>query len=195
MQKHLPYAVVTPRTLAKFNGSALILPDVRVLDDHERQAAAYFAKSGGKLVITGTDATGLGDQKSVVRFKDCPGKAYAQALESNFADTAPSSQAAFLGSLPANDDITVEGSPAVATHVAMVNGKLHVYFANFKGLRGGENARQTPADGMRVTAKGGGKAKFLPFLGEEQELRGEQNGNATVYQLPPIFRGGVFWIE
>src|SRR6266403_2633074 len=28
MQKHLPYAVVTPRTIAQFNGSALILPDV-----------------------------------------------------------------------------------------------------------------------------------------------------------------------
>jgi hypothetical protein len=195
MQQHLPYAVVTPRTLTKFKGSALILPDVRVLDDSERQAITNFAKAGSKLIITGTDATGLGEQKNVARFMDCPGKAYAQALENNFAEAAPSSQAAFLASLPANDAIAVEGSPAVATHVARVDGKLHVYFANFKGLRGGENARQTPAEGMRVTVKAGGKAKFLPFLGEVQELRGERKGNATVYPLPPILRGGVFWIE
>ena len=195
MQKHLPYAVVTPRTLANFSGSALVLPDVRVLDDRERQAVADFAKLGSKLVITGTDATGLGDQKNVVRFRDCPGKAYTHSLESNFADTAPSSQTAFLENLPANDEISIEGSSAVATQVAQVDGKLHVYFANFQGLRGGENARQTFADGMRVTVRAGGKAEFLPFLGEEQELHGERKGNATVYKIPPIFRGGVFWIE
>jgi hypothetical protein len=76
-----------------------------------------------------------------------------------------------------------------------------VYFANFKGLRGGENARQEPEASVRIIVNDGGKvnagdkAKFLPFLGEEQELHGERKGNTTVYQLPPILRGGVFWIE
>jgi len=97
--------------------------------------------------------------------------------------------------LPANAELSIEASPAVATHIAKVGGKLHVYFANFKGLRGGENARQEPEAGVRITVNDGGKAKFLPFLGEEQELQGKRKGNATVYQLPPILRGGVFWIE
>jgi hypothetical protein len=195
MQRHLSYEVVTPRTIAKFNGNALILPDVRLLDQTERNSLRTFAKSGGKLVITGTDATGLRQRTNSAPIANCPGKAYLQALESNFAGTSTSSQAAFLESLLANAEMSIEASPAVATHIAKVGGKLHVYFANFKGLRAGENARQEPEAGVRITVNDGGKAKFLPFLGEEQELRGERKGNVTVYQLPPILRGGVFWIE
>jgi len=195
MQKHLPYAVVTPRTLAKFTGSALILPDVRLLDPTEHNLLRTFAQSGHNLVITGIDVTGLPQQKRIARFANCPGKAYLQALEDNFAGTSPSSRAAFLESLPANAEVSIEASPSVATHVANVDGKVHVYFANFKALRGGENARQEPEAGVRITVNDGGKAKFLPFLGEEQELQGKRKGNATVYQLPPILRGGVFWIE
>jgi hypothetical protein len=195
IQKHLPYEVVTPRTIAEFRGSALILPDVRLLDHSERNSLQTFAKTGGKLVITGTDTTGLPQQKNIARFATCPGKAYLQALESNFAGTSPSSQAAFLESLSASAELSIEAAPAVATHIAKVGDKLHVYFANFKALHGGENARQEPEAGVRITVNAGGKAKFLPFLGEEQELHGKRKGNATVYQLPPILRGGVFWIE
>jgi hypothetical protein len=195
MQKHLPYAVVTPRTLSKFRGSALVLPDVRVLDETERDSLRAFAKAGGAIVIAGTDVTGLPQQQSIVRLTNSPGKEYLQALESNFAGTSPSSQAAFLEKLPSNPEVSIEAAPTVATHIAKVGGTLHVYFANFKGLRGGENARQEPETGVRVTVQGGGKAKFLPFLGEERELQGEKSGNAEVYRLPPIFRGAVFWIE
>jgi hypothetical protein len=194
MQKHLPYAIVTPRTIADFKGSALILPDVRLLDERELTSLRKFAESGGNLVVTGADATGL-PQKNISRYADCPGKMYLQALETNFGGTSPSSQATFLDMLPANTEVSVEASPAVATHIVRVDGTLHVYFANFKGLRGGQNARQEPEAGARITVNTGGKAKFLPFVGEEQELQGERKGNATVYQLPPILRGGVFWIE
>jgi hypothetical protein len=195
MQQHLAYTIVTPRTLAEFKGSALILPDVRVLDASERTALKAFAGSGGKLVITGADVTGLPQQKEISRLQECPGKAYLQALESNFETASPSSQTEFLQTLPATDEIKVEGSPALATHIVNVDSKLHVFFASFKGLRGGKNAQQEPEAGVRITLNAGGKAKFLPFLGEEQELKGERKGKATVYQLPPITRGGIFWVE
>jgi hypothetical protein len=195
MQKHLSYAIVTPRTLATFDGSALILPDVSVLDESERNLLLAFAKAGNKVVITGTDATGLASQKSVARFADCPGKEYLHALEKNFAETSSSSAVDFLNSLPANPDVRVEASPMVATHIARVDGKLHVFFANFKGLRAGENARQEPEAGVRITVQDGSKAKFLPFLGEALEVRGEKSGAEWVYRLPAIDRGAVFWIE
>jgi hypothetical protein len=195
MQKHIPYAIVTPRTLAAFRGSALILPDVRVLDESERESLLAFAKSRSKLVITGTDTTGLPQEANIARFANCPEKTYLQALEANFLGTSPSSQAAFLESLPTNPEVSIDASPTVATHVANVDGKLHVYLANFKGLRGGENARQELETGGRITVQAGGKAKFLPFLGEVQELQGEKSGKGWVYRLPPIFRGAVFWIE
>jgi hypothetical protein len=59
MQKHLPYAVVTPRTIAQFNGSVLILPDVRLLEETERNSLRTLAKARGKLVVSGADGTGL----------------------------------------------------------------------------------------------------------------------------------------
>jgi hypothetical protein len=195
MQKHIPYMVVTPRTLAAFKGSALILPNVRVLDESERESLRAFTKAGGKLAITGVDATGLSSQANTTRFADCPGEAYLLALQDNFTGTVPSSQSTFLGSLPDNPEISIEASPQVATHIARVAGNLHVFIANFKGLRGGENARQEPEMGVRITVLAGGRAKFLPFLGEEQELQGKKTGNAQTYTLPPIFRGAVFWIE
>jgi hypothetical protein len=195
MQKHIPYMVVTPRTLAAFHGSALILPDVRLLDESERHSLEAFAKSEGKLAITGTDATGLAPQAGISRFPDCPGKAYLQSLENDFSATVPSSQSAFLASLPENPEISIGASPHVATHIARVAGNLQVFLANFKGLRARENARQEPEVGVRITVPAGGKAKFLPFLGEEQELQGKKTGSVETYTLPAIFRGAVFWVE
>ncbi|HUM05818.1 MAG TPA: hypothetical protein VLT90_10180 [Terriglobales bacterium] len=195
LQKHLSYQVVTPRTLAQFGGGALILPDVRVLDDSERNLLRDLVKRGKRLIVTGTDVTTLPNQANIVRFADCPGKAYTQLLERDFPAASPSSQSQFLEALPANPEVTVEASSAVATHIARVDGKLHVYFANFKGLRGGENANQDPETGVTVNARAGDKAKFLPYLGEEQVLRGEKKGEATLYRLPPISRGAVFWID
>ena len=121
MRKHLAYAIVTPRTLAAFNGSTLIFPDVSVVDESERNLLTAFAKSGKTVVITGTDATGLASQKSVVRFADCPGKAYLQPLEKNFAETPPSSAVDFLKTLPANPEVRVEASPMVATCPPAIN--------------------------------------------------------------------------
>ena len=195
MQKHIPYAIVTPRTLSAFHGSALVLPNVGVLEEAELASLRRFAKSGSKLLITGADATTLPSQNNIVRIADCPGKAYLQALEKDFAGTSPASQSAFLDALPVNSEVSVEASAPVATHVASVDGKMHIFLANFKGLRGGENARQEPESGASITVRTGGKAKFLPFLGEEQELRGEKSRKGWTYRLPPIVRGAVFWVE
>ena len=61
MQKHLEFQIVTPRTLADFQGKTLVLPDVRVLGDVEKNSLQAFAGKGNRLVITGTDATGIGE--------------------------------------------------------------------------------------------------------------------------------------
>src|SRR6202158_2620711 len=68
MQKHLEFQIVTPRTLSDFHGKALVLPDVRMLDGKEKQSLGAFAAKGTRLVITGTDATGIGGSQNVVRF-------------------------------------------------------------------------------------------------------------------------------
>jgi hypothetical protein len=193
MQQHLAYQIVTPRTLAQFHGAALVLSDVRALDDGERQALRRFIEGGGNLIVAGEDATGTKQNEQVARFAESPGKSYAQALEKDFSGTNPSQQSAFLNALPVQGEVKVQASPAVATHIARVDGKVHVFLVNFKGLRGGDNARQETESGVQITVKGHGVGHFLPFLGKMQEIQGTVVGANTVFNLPPIFRGAAFW--
>ena len=211
MQKHLEFQIVTPRTLADFKGQTLVLPDVRVIGDSEKSWLKSFAESGKRLVITGTDVTGIGSMQNVVRFPVDPGKAYNAALEKDFEQASPDSQQAFFDSLhgPAvqlyeklsgSNIVHVKAGPHVATSIARTSdGHINCFFANFAGLVGGSNPVQTPEDGVEVSvsvvSKSQGKGHFLPFMGETQEVKGTRSGDALVFALPQITKGAVFWYE
>jgi hypothetical protein len=198
MQKHWEFQVVTPRNLTDFKGETLVLPDVRILNEQERDWLRTFVEQKHNLVITGADATQLGETANVARFPRCPGKAYMIASESDFERADPDSQAEFLKSLKNTSDVEVAASPMVATSIAHVAGTPHIFFANFAGLVGKENPVQTPQTGVRVrVAKAGkGKAFFLPFLGDVQEVSGvREPDGSTSYTLPTITKGAVFWYE
>ena len=197
MRKHLEFQIVTPRTLKDFTGEILILPDVRVFDDSERSFIPDYVRNGHTLVITGTDSTQMGSASNIIRLPQCPGKAYMRALETDFEHADPNSQESFLKSVKNATPLEIAASPNVSTSVAHVDGKLHVFFANFAGLRGGINPVQTPQTGIRVTIseESKGRGFFLPFLGEMQELNGSQENGHISYLLPPISKGAVFWYE
>lgn len=198
MQKHLEFQIVTPRTLVEFHGQRLVLPDVRVLGDAEKEWLKGFVGSGKRLVITGMDASEVGDSKNVVRFADCPGKAYNSALDKNLEQASPDSQHEFLESLQGGDSVRIKASPLVATSIARTSdGHTNVFFANFAGLRGGVNPIQTPQNDVqvRVSAKTELKGFFLPFLGEVQAVKGTRQGDSVSFSLPPITKGAVFWYE
>jgi hypothetical protein len=78
-----------------------------------------------------------------------------------------------------------------------VDGKLHVFFANFEGLVPKQNAVQTPQRGIRVSlgASPTGKAWFLPFLGEAQEIQSQREGANLVFTLPDVQKGAVVWFD
>ena len=188
---------MTPRTLAEFKGDTLILPEVRILSDSERSWLQQYVGAGKKLIITGADATQLPPAPNVVRIEPCPGKAYMAALEADFDHTTPDSQAAFLKNIDGGSGIQIEASPQVATSVALVEGKPHIFLANFAGLRGGVNPVQTVQAGIRITvsSENNGPAFFLPFMGEVQEVKGVRHGGAVSYTLPPVSKGAVFWYQ
>ncbi len=195
MQKHMAFQIVTPRTLGKFAGSTLVLPDVRVLSDDEKtQLKTYLAK-GNELVITGADMTGLADATGIVRFADCPGKLYSQMLVKDFENADPNSQQTFFSSLKTDSTVQISASPLVATSIVSTDGSPHIFFANFAGLKGGVNPVQTVQSGVRVETSLRGEGRFLPFLGEVTAVPGVVSGGRTTYTLPPISKGGIFWIE
>jgi len=197
MQKHLEFQIVTPRTLTDFRGKTLVLPDVRVLSDGEKSWLKTFSASN-RVVIAGTDATGLTSSNNVVRFPDDPGKAYNAALEKDFDHASPEVQADFFKSLQGGTPVQIDAGPHVATSMARTSdGHINVFFANFTGLRGGSNPIQTPQTGVqvRVISASKGKGFFLPFLGEAQALKGVRQEGAITFTLPPISKGAVFWME
>ena len=119
------------------------------------------------------------------------------ALEADFEHTTPDSQAAFLKNLESGSGIRIEASPQVATSVAMVQGKPHIFLANFAGLQGGVNPVQTVQTGIRITVspENSGPGFFLPFMGEVKEVKGMRDGGVVSYTLPPVSKGAVFWYQ
>jgi hypothetical protein len=197
MQKHLEFQIVTPRTLAEFQGKTLVLPNVRVLGQSEKDWLKEFA-AAKRLVVTGADATELGDIPNVVRLRECPGKTYNAAIEKDFEHSSPETAREFFASLQGAGALRIQASPQIATSIARTSdGHINCFFANFAGLRGGSNPIQTPQNGVEVTvqAKAEGKGFFLPFLGQVQAVKGERNGDSVRFTLPTITRGAVFWFE
>jgi hypothetical protein len=197
MQQHLEFQIVTPRTLSDFQGSTLVLPDVRVMSDGEKSWLREYVGRNKLLLVTGEDATGLGDRANVIRISKCPGKDYSASLQKDFAGSTPDQEHEFVESLNADNAIRVVASPMIATSVARVDGKPHVFFANFAGLRGGGNPIQTPQTGVQVTVAGAARHRgfFLPFLGQAQPLDGAVSNGSVIYKLPTINKGAVFWYE
>ena len=196
MQKHLEYQVVTPRDLQNFHGETLVLPDVRMLDEKERVWLRSYVAAGRTLVINGDDSTDLPKLPNVLRFPNDPGKLYMTALEHNFEHTSPEQEQALLAGLKTGTDIVVQASPGVATHIAEVDGKECVFFANFNGLRGHENPRQKPESGVRMVISGThNDVEYLSFLGTVERLRGKREGSEVVFVLPPIEKGAVACVQ
>ena len=207
MQSHRAFQIVTPRTLDRFHGKTLVLPDVRILSDPEQKSIAQFVKQGNQLIVTGAsaiddaiDATippvaASSTQQNVIRFTQCPGKAYNSALEADFDRATPQMQQSFLNALPSNQSVEVSAPPSLATSISEVNGAPHVFLANFAGLVGGKNPVQTPQANIKITltAVANSSGFFLPFLGEVQQLDGTQSNGRITFHLPTITKGAVFW--
>jgi hypothetical protein len=192
MQKHWEFQVVTPRNLASFKGDALILPDVREMSADEREDLKKLAAGGTRVVAAGR--TQFEDIPNLTVFADNPCRGYVESLDDNLEKADPSREAEFLSQLHHTSPIEIEAPPQVATSIAMVDGKPHIFLANFSGLRGGINPIPTPLANITIRTQGS-QASYLPFMGQARALPGEKQGDKTVFRLPPLERGGVVWIE
>ncbi len=196
LQHHMEYEVVTPRTLSKFRGQTLVLPNVRELSEEERRDLSTFVGNRGRLIITGKNSTGLNSGESVLIYPNCPGKAHLAAIQREI-NASDQSEPKFLASLGNETHIQIDAPSLVATQIASVEGKPHIFFANFAGLVPGKNAKQTPVQNARVFVKDmpANRLIYLPFLGEKQEIDVNRSNGQTSFIIPSIEKGGVAWIE
>jgi hypothetical protein len=137
----------------------------------------------------------LSASDSVVRFKDCPGKAYFDALEKDFPSASQKSPTEFLAAMDVKAKIEVDAPSTVAANISQVDGTPHIFLANFTGLVPGKIATQTPVSGIRVRvpASNGDTLAYLPFMGETQTLHGTKRGEQIEFTLPPVERGAIVW--
>jgi hypothetical protein len=197
LQNHLEFQVVTPRTLAAFQGRTLILPDVSTAETFEREQLQRFLARGGRLIVTGSGLADLPPAPAFIRFVDSPGAVHIDALEKNFSLASKTSPGEFLATLRPNQDLTVSASPYVASNTASVNGKTHVFLVNFAGVIPHRNLKPTAENSARITVPSSRKCvlRFLPFLGEEQVIAGTISGDHLVFSLPSFERSAVAWLE
>lgn len=197
MQAHREFQIITPRTLDSFQAECLVLPNVTVLNETEKRALKALIERGGRLVILGTDVTGVESSSKVLRLASDPARDYFNALKKDFADASAKPPREFLDAARVMAEIEIEAPAVVAANYGSVNGQPHIYLANFGGLVPGKVGVPTSAGGIRVKIPSarGEALTFLPFLGEAQILRGEKKGDSIEFVLPPVERGAVLWIE
>jgi hypothetical protein len=196
IQQHRALQVVTPRTLADFQGEALVLPNVSVLRETERGDLKAFVDHGGRVIVLGEDSSGILPSPKKVVLPSDPAQEYFQALASGFAVGSANPPKELLNALGGNDGMQIDAPTTVAANFAMVSGKPHVYLANFGGLVPGKIAVPTPVTGIhvRVPTAMGDSLTYLPFLGEKQIVHGVKRGNLMEFTLPPLERGAVVWV-
>ncbi|MBT9330103.1 hypothetical protein [Paracidobacterium acidisoli] len=197
LENHIQFQIVTPRTLSSFHGPTLVLPDVRFISDEESAAFHTFAQSG-RLVLTGKPDEKLQDIAGAIRLPDSPERAYLDAASSHFDGERPADASSALQKAIDNHfDISIEAPRTVVGHVARVNNKTYVYFANFTGLQAGVNATPTPQTEVSVLVPSslGTKMHVLPFMGSESEITGRKQGDDVRFTLPAVQRGTVVWLE
>lgn len=237
LQSHTEFQIVTPRTLEKFEGDLLILPDSKCISEDELTFLKSFFEKGKGLVITGEtgdyDNTGARAKVNPVRellkieddrqkqvssgeykfiyLPQCPGKLYTDLCEYEF-DTAAwegddtntsikNFQENFFTEL--NDqfdlqsEIVIHASSFISSQIAKVENKPHIFLANYKGLKGDENAKQTSEKNVKIdfVNVASGSVFYLPFLGEKIKLDSELKDGYLSCTIPTVEKGGVVWVE
>ena len=223
MQSHMEYQIVTPRTLADFQGSVLILPEARIINEAELDQLLTLATQGCNLLSTGE--TGLYDGArqrletgslealgQAVEKIGTPGADYYKMAHKEFNNSAHTGEwsgnpcleqlAAFqrgiLKSGLYKPEVLLRADPGIVTHIAEVDGQPHVFIANYTGLIANENIEQIPQENIEVlfiSGTGDDQIKYLPYLGEETVIESIFNKFGLSASLPTISQAGVVWLE
>jgi hypothetical protein len=87
--------------------------------------------------------------------------------------------------------VEIDASPFLSTQIAEVNGKVHAFMANFRGLESNEVAQQLPERNIRMVfpARQNSMLHVLPFLGDAGELEGERSHGRMTLTIPKVTSG------
>jgi hypothetical protein len=222
---HREFKIVTPRTLSQFSGRLLILPDARCLDDGEVATLRRFISTGHKLVVTGKTGSlqingaqrgvnplqQLTSEKGLLWAQQDPGVSFHQELMKTYASAAAHASSSIpsierfladfendvLKNTNAGRKVSITASPFVISQIATVDGKLHIFLSNFKGIVAKQNPAPKPESDtvIELPRTGGSHIYALPYLGERSELATRVVGDKLVVHVPAFVRSVVVWRE
>ncbi len=218
---HREFEIVTPRTLAQFGGRILILPEVRCVDDDELTTFQDFMSHGRQLIFTGKsgDLRIDGERRFANPLRQLTpagpypdfGVTFEQTLINTYASAAANASSSIpkieeplaqfnhsvLQNLDAGRAVSITASPFVISQIANVDGKLHVFLSNFKGIMAKQNLAPQPESRtvIEFPAAAAAHVYALPYLGDRIELAARTLGNKLIVNVPAFTRSIVVWSE
>ncbi len=209
INNHLEFEIVTPRSLADFKGTILILDNVKKVSEDEQREFEKLSADGVKFILSGdTQELNLDDS---ILLKESPGKKYnallAEELNNYFngkseAEKIKKYKSQFkklLDSLSQNvNSIKINAPLEVFASTSVVNNKPHIYFTNISGIC--ESCGDNKINISNVIIEFDKSLNYLkiyslPFMGEVTELTLEQKEGRMICKIPTINRGTVIWLE
>ncbi|HEX9252135.1 MAG TPA: hypothetical protein VF870_07820, partial [Ignavibacteriaceae bacterium] len=196
MHSHLPFQIVTSRTLEKLSPKILILPDVKCASIKEINSLKTLKENGTKLIATGEFASydeNLNKQNSslpgdLIILKDCPGKAYTENLKDELNEYFNSGELdteemlgtknIFLSKLfeltSYNSKFKIDAPVELITTTSIDEKYIYLFITNIKGICEAcdtENKNITDIKISYTSSIGGDEVYTLPFLGKKEKVK------------------------
>jgi len=217
LNSHLEFQIVTPRTLKNFYGKALILPDVKMLNEEETSELKQFYDNGVNLIITGE--TGdydsfrkkqkdnavekfLNTNRKYLYLPECPGKKYYDKQNVQLITSFNEQITNFLQNYKSK--YKIQASINVCVQQADLGDKECIFITNLKGLKGYSTCIPETEDklGIEFESSKTHNIYFIPFLGKKQKINTDSRDDTMnkgkkiiSISLPPIQFGGILIIE
>ena len=223
LHAHQPFEIVNQKSLARFNGALLVLPNVKILTDKEIADLKSLQQKGVFLFFTqDSSSTEIpSNWRSAVRVlnqsklkvqKTCWGRQYYEQASAKFnkivqsvnsGDTLQALARNYLNQLSRfakwPSTISLEAPVSLAMRTYYQDGKLHIALLNFNGIKGGQHVVPQPL--RHVTLKidksvvKSNKIHFLNFAGQVKTLTGKNDSTHFRWEIPQIVNGAFLWVD
>lgn len=220
MHSHLPFQIVTSRTIEELSPEVLILPDVKCISDKEISSLKTLKENGTKLIATGEFASydeNLKKQNSslpsnLIILRDCPGKTYTENLKTELNEYFNSDEFdteemlvtknIFLSTLfeltSYSSKFKIDAPIEIITSTSMDENYIYLFLTNIKGICEAcdtDNRNITDVKISYAGSIGGDEVYTLPFLGTKEKVKTLKTENEISFTIPEIERGMVVIIK
>ena len=220
IHSHLPFQIVTSRTLEKLSPKILILPDVKCASNKEINLLKTLEKNGTKIIATGEFASydenhnkqNSGLPGDFIILKDCPGKAYTENLKDELNEYFNSDEFdteemletknIFLSKLfeltSYNSKFKIDAPVELITTTSIDEKNIYLFITNIKGICEACDSENKNIKDIKISytgSIGSDEVYTLPFLGKKEKVKTSKTENEISFTIPEIQRGMVVIIK